>query len=102
VKGNFVFVMLAFALSKPQVTGDVSLGLASLNRNNLPIVVTLGGEGSCFASLIHYSLAFLLSTNCAITHTKINVTHLEIFTAKIKAVLHSNTHEIVHGYFWST
>jgi hypothetical protein len=69
VKGNFVFVLLAFALSKPQVTGDVSPGpsLASLNRKNLPIVVTLGGEGSCFASLTYYSLAFLVSTNCAIT-----------------------------------
>ena len=32
-------------------------------------------------------------------HTKINVSHLEIFTAENKAVLHSNTHEIEHKYF---
>jgi hypothetical protein len=31
-------------------------------------------------------------------HTKINVTHLEIFTAENKAVLHSNTHENVHVF----
>jgi hypothetical protein len=37
---------------KPQVTGDVSPGLTFLNRKNLPIEVTLGGEGSCYASLI--------------------------------------------------
>jgi hypothetical protein len=30
-------------------------------------VVTLGGEGSCFASLTYYPLASLPSTNCAIT-----------------------------------
>ena len=35
-------------------------------------------------------------------HTKINVSHLEIFTTENKAVLHSNTHEIEHTYFWST
>jgi len=35
-------------------------------------------------------------------HTKIHVTHLEIFTTGNKAVLHSNTHEIEHRYFWST
>jgi hypothetical protein len=34
--------------------------------------------------------------------TKMNVTHLEIFTAENKAVLNSNTHENVHMYFWST
>jgi hypothetical protein len=33
-------------------------------------VVTLGGEGSCFASLTYYSLTFLASTNCAITSHK--------------------------------
>jgi hypothetical protein len=35
-------------------------------------------------------------------HTKLNVTHLEIFTAKNTVVLHSNIHEIEHRYFWST
>jgi hypothetical protein len=31
-------------------------------------------------------------------HTKINVTHLEIFTAENTVVLHSNTHE-THSIF---
>jgi hypothetical protein len=34
------------------------LGLASLKRKNLPIVVTLGGIGSCYASLAFYLIAF--------------------------------------------
>jgi hypothetical protein len=34
-------------------------------------------------------------------HTKINVTHLEIFTAENIVVLHSNIHETEHKYFWS-
>jgi hypothetical protein len=34
------------------------LGLASLKRKNLPIVVTLGGIGSCYASLSLYLIAF--------------------------------------------
>jgi hypothetical protein len=32
-------------------------------------------------------------------HTKINVTHLDIFTAENKEVLHSNTHEMYTGIF---
>jgi hypothetical protein len=53
--------------SKPQATGDISPGLTSLNRKNLPIVVTLGGEGSCYASLASILLPFDLDTNYAIT-----------------------------------
>jgi hypothetical protein len=34
------------------------LGLTSLKRKNLPIVVTLGGIGSCYASLAFYLIAF--------------------------------------------
>jgi hypothetical protein len=34
------------------------LGLASLNRKDLPIVVTLGGVGPCYASLAFYFIAF--------------------------------------------
>jgi hypothetical protein len=63
MKGELVLVLLSFGLSKPQVTGDVSPGpslpgLASLKRKNLPIVVTLGGIGSCYASLAFYLIAF--------------------------------------------
>jgi hypothetical protein len=45
------------------------MGLTSINRKNLPIVVTLGGEGSCFASLTYYPLASLPSTNYVIIMT---------------------------------
>ena len=37
------------------------LGLTSLKRKNHPIVVTLGGIGSCYASLAFYFIAFLPS-----------------------------------------
>jgi hypothetical protein len=43
------------------------LGLTSLMRKNLPIVVTLGGICSCYASLAFNLIAFFLATNCAIT-----------------------------------
>jgi hypothetical protein len=46
------------------------LGLTSLKRKNLPIVVTLGGIGSCYASLAFTLIAFFLATNCAITWPK--------------------------------
>jgi hypothetical protein len=42
------------------------LGLTSLKRKNLPIVVTLGGIGSCYATLALNLIAFFLATNCAI------------------------------------
>jgi hypothetical protein len=51
VRRNLFFDLYTLASSKPQVTGDVSPGLTSLNRKDLPIVVTLGGVGSCYASL---------------------------------------------------
>jgi hypothetical protein len=38
--------------------GTSPLGLTSLKRKNLPIVVTLGGIGSCYASLAFYLIAF--------------------------------------------
>jgi hypothetical protein len=52
MRRNFYFKLYTFASSKPQVVGDVSPGIASLNRKNLPIEVTLGGEGSCYANLV--------------------------------------------------
>jgi hypothetical protein len=51
VRRNFYFDLYTLASSKPQVTGDVSPGLTSLNSKNLPIVVTLGGVVSCYVSL---------------------------------------------------
>jgi hypothetical protein len=51
MKRSFPLDFYTLASSKPQVTGDVSPGLTSLKRKNLPIEVTLGGEGSCSASL---------------------------------------------------
>jgi hypothetical protein len=51
VSRDFDLNLYIFASSKLQVTGDVSPGLTSLNRKSLPIEVTLGGEGSCYANL---------------------------------------------------
>jgi hypothetical protein len=67
VRRNFCFDLYTLASSKPQVTGDISPGLTSLNRKNLPIVVTLGGVGSCYASLASIFKPFDLATNYAIT-----------------------------------
>jgi len=51
--------------------GTSPLGLTSLKRKNLPIVVTLGGIGSCYVSLAFNLIVFFLGTNCAITMTKL-------------------------------
>jgi hypothetical protein len=67
VRRNFNLDLYIFASSKTQVTGDVSPGLTSLKRKNLPIEVTLGGVGSCYANLASNLLAIDLATNCAIT-----------------------------------
>jgi hypothetical protein len=67
VRRNFCLVLYTSASSKPQVTEDVSPGLTSLNRKNLHIEVTLGGEGSYYASLTSILKPFDLATNCAIT-----------------------------------
>jgi hypothetical protein len=42
---------LPLFLSNPRLPGMSPLGLATLNRKDLPIVVTLGGVGPCFANL---------------------------------------------------
>jgi hypothetical protein len=69
VKEEFVLVLLSFALSKPS-PGTSPLGLTSLKRKNLPIMVTLGGIGSRYASLAFNLIALFLATNCAITECK--------------------------------
>jgi hypothetical protein len=45
-------------LQNPRSPGTSPLGLTSLKRKNLPIVVTLGGIGSCYTSLAFYLIAF--------------------------------------------
>jgi hypothetical protein len=45
-------------LQNSRSPGTSPLGLTSLKRKNLPIVVTLGGIGSCYASLAFYLIAF--------------------------------------------
>ena len=45
MKEETLTLLYTLASSKPQVVGDVSPGLTSLKRKNLPIVVTLGEEG---------------------------------------------------------
>jgi hypothetical protein len=42
---------LTLFLSNPRLPGTSPLGLATLNRKDLPIVVTLGGVGPRYASL---------------------------------------------------
>jgi hypothetical protein len=51
----------------PRSPGTSPLGLTSLKRKNHPVVVTLGGIGSCYASLAFKPQAFILATNCAMT-----------------------------------
>jgi hypothetical protein len=58
VKGEFVLVLYSLPFQNPKSLGTSPLGLASLKRKNLPIVVTLGGIGSCYASLAFYLIAF--------------------------------------------
>jgi hypothetical protein len=58
VKGENSLNRLSLSFSKPRLPGTSPLGLASLNRKDLPIVVTLGGVGPCYASLAFYFIAF--------------------------------------------
>jgi hypothetical protein len=50
------FFLFREARPRGDIPGD--LGLASLKRKNLPIVVKLGGIGSCYASLALYLTTF--------------------------------------------
>jgi hypothetical protein len=59
VKGEtYLCPIILLPLQNPRSPGTSPLGLASLKRKNLPIVVTLGGIGSCYASLAFYLIAF--------------------------------------------
>jgi hypothetical protein len=58
VKGETSLNPLSLSLSNPRLPGTSPLGLASLNRKDLPIVVTLGGVGPCYSSLAFYFIAF--------------------------------------------
>jgi hypothetical protein len=58
VKGEFVLVLYSLPFQNPKSPGMSPLDLASLKRKNHPIVVTLDGIGSCYASLAFYLIAF--------------------------------------------
>jgi hypothetical protein len=66
--GNLSLSHNPLPLQNPRSPWTSPLGLTTLKRKNHPIVVTLGGIGSCYASLIFKPQAFILATNCAITH----------------------------------
>jgi hypothetical protein len=57
-RGNLSLSYYPLPFQNPRSPGTSPLGLASLKRKNLPIVVTLGGIGSCYASLAFYLIAF--------------------------------------------
>jgi hypothetical protein len=63
VKGGkpYLGLITLFSLQNHKSPGTSLLDLTSLKRKNLPIVVTLGGIGSCYASLAFYFIAFLPS-----------------------------------------
>jgi hypothetical protein len=60
-------LIILLPLQNHRSLGTSPLGLTSLKRKNLPIMVTLGGIGSCYASLAFNLIAFFLATNYAIT-----------------------------------
>jgi hypothetical protein len=60
MKGEtFHCLIILYPLQNPRSPGTSPLGLTSLKRKNLPIVVTLGGVGSYYVSLSLYFIAFL-------------------------------------------
>jgi hypothetical protein len=65
--GIYPCLIILLPSQNPRSLGPSPLGLTSLKRKNHPIVVTLGGIGSCYASLALKPQVFILSTNCAIT-----------------------------------
>jgi hypothetical protein len=71
VKGGkpYLGLISLLPLQNHRSSGTSPLGLTSLKRKNLPIVVTLGGIGSYYANLALNLIAFFLATNCAITNT---------------------------------
>ena len=54
---TYLYHIILLPLQNPRSLGMSPLGVASLKRKNLPIVVTLGGIGSCYASLTLYFVA---------------------------------------------
>jgi hypothetical protein len=68
--GTYPCLFILLPPQNPRSLGTSPLGLTSLKRKNHPIVVTLGGIGSCYASLAFKPKAFILATNCAITDCK--------------------------------
>jgi hypothetical protein len=69
VKGGkpYLGLISLLPLQNHRSPGTSLLGLTSLKRKNLPIVVTLSGIGSCYTSLALNLTTFFLATNCAIT-----------------------------------
>jgi hypothetical protein len=59
--GNLPLFDYPLASSKPQVTGSVSPGPHLPKEKEPPHRGTLGGIGSCYASLAFYFIAFLPS-----------------------------------------
>ena len=57
-RGNLSLSYYLLPFQNPRSQGTSPLGLASLKRKNLPIVVTLGVIGSCYANLAFYLIAF--------------------------------------------
>jgi hypothetical protein len=59
VKGkSYLCPISLLPLQNPRSSGTSPLGLTFLKRKNHPIMVTLGGIGSCYASLAFYLIAF--------------------------------------------
>jgi hypothetical protein len=57
-RGNLLLSYYPLPFQNPRSLGTSPLGLASLKRKSLPIMVTLGGIGSCYTSLALYVIAF--------------------------------------------
>jgi hypothetical protein len=54
----YLYLLSLLPFQNPRSLGTSPLGLTSLKRKNHPIVVTLGGIGSCYASLTFYLITF--------------------------------------------
>jgi hypothetical protein len=72
--GIYPCLIIPLPSQNPRSPGTSPLGLTSLKRKNHPIVVTLGGIGSCYTSLTFKTQALILATNCAITSMTIDIT----------------------------
>jgi len=70
--GIYPFLLILFPSQNPRSPGMSPLSLTSINRKNHPIMVTLGGIGSCYASLTFEPQAFILATNFVIKGTMVD------------------------------